>query len=76
MLIAEAIDTLITLGRWFVAWLAVLAALASIVLLAGTAAGMWAGRLLWRRAGRPAWARTRTQARRYARSRRDYDEAA
>lgn len=76
MLIAQAIDTLLTLGRWMAAWLAALAFLATVVLLAGTAAGMWAGRLLWQHAAQPAWARTRRQARRYARTRRDYDEAA
>jgi hypothetical protein len=75
--IAEAIDTAITLGWALFAWVAVLAAVASIVLLAGTAAGMWAGRLLWRTAVRPAWARGRLRARLYARrTRPDYEEAA
>ncbi|WP_409469103.1 hypothetical protein [Streptomyces sp. HC307] len=40
-MIAEAIDTLITLG-----W--ALAAVAAVVLLAGTAVGAWAVRGLWR----------------------------
>jgi hypothetical protein len=46
--IAEAIDTAITLGWALAAWIAVLAAVASIVLLAGTAVGMWAVRGAWR----------------------------
>jgi hypothetical protein len=75
--IAEAIDTVITLGWALLGWIIVLAAVASIVLLAGTAAGMWAGRTLWRTVGRPAWARSRLAARRYARrTRPDYEEAA
>lgn len=75
-MIAEAIDTVITLGWALLAWVAVLAAVASVVLLAGTAAGMWAGRVLWRSVVRPAWARSRRQARRIARATRDYEEAA
>ncbi|MFE6408188.1 hypothetical protein ACFVOR_14780 [Streptomyces sp. NPDC057837] len=76
-MIADAIGTVITLGWALAAWIAVLAAVASIVLLSGTAAGMWAGRLLWRTAVRPAWARGRLRARLYARrTRPDYEEAA
>jgi hypothetical protein len=46
--IAEAIDTVFTLGWALAAWVAVFAAVASIVLLAGTAVGMWAVRGTWR----------------------------
>lgn len=52
-MIGEAIDTLITLGWAVLAWIAVLSAVASIVLLAGTAVGMWAVRGAWRRLSRP-----------------------
>lgn len=78
-MIAEAIDTLITLGWAVLAWVAVLAAFATIVLLAGTAVGMWAAQTLWRRVARPAWARGRARARLLARARarrRDYRRAA
>lgn len=87
-MIAEAIDTAITLGWALLAWVAVLAAVASIILLAGTAAGLWAGQLLWRRVVRPAWARGPVRAWLFARSRArrrppwvhsqpvDYEEAA
>ncbi|MFI9340001.1 hypothetical protein ACIG0D_01795 [Streptomyces sp. NPDC052773] len=75
-MIAEAIDTLITLGWAALAWLTVLAAVTAIVLLAGTAVGAWAVRLAWRTA-RPAWARGRRGAERIARrTRPDYEEAA
>jgi hypothetical protein len=46
--IAEAIDTAVTLGWALAAWIAVIAAVTSIVLLAGTAVGMWAVRGAWR----------------------------
>ncbi|CAM5591063.1 hypothetical protein [Streptomyces purpurascens] len=75
-MIADAIDTVITLGWALLAWVAVLAAVASIVLLAGTAVGAWAVRGLWRNAVRPAWARSRRRARLVARANREYDEAA
>jgi multisubunit Na+/H+ antiporter MnhE subunit len=74
--IAEAIDTLITLGWAALAWLTVLAAVTAIVLLAGTAVGAWAVRAVWRTA-RPTWARGRHHAQRIARrTRPDYEEAA
>jgi len=72
VLIAEAVDTLITLGWALLAWLAVAAAVASIILLAAIALGWWAIRGLWRAARRPT-SRARLAARR-ARSR--YSEAA
>jgi hypothetical protein len=42
--IGEAIDTAVTLGWALAAWIAVLAMVAAIVLLAGTAVGVWAVR--------------------------------
>jgi hypothetical protein len=78
VLIAEALDTLITLGWWALGWITVLAAALTIVLLTSCAVGAWAVRGLWRTAVRPAWARSRTTARRIARRTRrtDYREAA
>ncbi|MFE9776371.1 hypothetical protein ACFYOV_32890 [Streptomyces sp. NPDC005931] len=75
-MIAEAIDTVITLGWALLAWVAVLAALGAIVILSALATGAWAVRRLWRAAGGPSWARSRWEARRLARAIRDYDEAA
>ncbi|HZF92042.1 hypothetical protein [Streptomyces sp.] len=75
-MIAEAIDTLITLGWAALAWLTLLATVASILILAAAATGAWTARLAWRTA-RPAWARGRREARRLARrTRPDYEEAA
>ena len=78
MLIAEALDTLLTLGWWALGWITVLAMLATIILLTLAALGSWATAHLWRRTIRPAWARSRTTARRIARRTRpdDYGEAA
>jgi len=78
--IAEAIDTLITLGWAVIVWIVVLAAAAALVLttiaaaILATARGLrrltrWA----WRGAPGPAWARNRLAARRIART---YKEAA
>ncbi|MFL4904643.1 hypothetical protein ACJ6WF_16015 [Streptomyces sp. MMS24-I2-30] len=69
MILFEAIGTLTSLGRAFLAWLAVLAAAATIVLLAGTALGAWAVRGLWRHVVRPSWAHGRLHARIIARTR-------
>lgn len=52
-MIGEAVDTAITLGWALAAWIAVLAAVGSVVLLAGTAVGMWAVRGAWRALRRP-----------------------
>lgn len=60
-MIGEAVDTVITLGWALLAWIAVLAAVASVVLLAGTAVGAWAVRGLWR-TSRTAGARARRSA--------------
>ncbi|MFD6740737.1 hypothetical protein ACWHA6_37985 [Streptomyces anthocyanicus] len=47
-MIAEAFDTLITLGWVLAAWVAVLAALGTAVLMGITAALWWSCRTLWR----------------------------
>ncbi|MEU3507638.1 hypothetical protein ABZ733_06880 [Streptomyces longwoodensis] len=66
---AEALDTLITLGWWALGWLIVLSVIGSIVVLTAIATGAYTVR--------PAWALTRAGARRYAhRTRHDYEEAA
>ncbi|MFC9686838.1 hypothetical protein [Streptomyces sp. NPDC056948] len=75
-MIAEAIDTVLTLGWALLAWVAVLAAVGSIVILAAIATGAWTVRLVWRTVVRPSWARGRITARRIARATRDYEEAA
>jgi hypothetical protein len=46
--IAEAVDTAVTLGWALAAWIAVGAFVAAVVLLGGTAVGAWAVRGLWR----------------------------
>jgi hypothetical protein len=78
VLIAEALDTLITLGWWALGWITVLAAALTIVLLTSCAVGAWAVRGIWRTTIRPTWARGRTTARRIARRtrRHEYEEAA
>ena len=47
-MIAEALDTLITLGWALAAWVAVLAAIGTAVLMGTTAALWWTCRTLWR----------------------------
>lgn len=47
-MIGEAVDTAITLGWALAAWITVLAVVGAVVLLAGTAVGMWAVRGAWR----------------------------
>ncbi|MEU0671330.1 hypothetical protein ABZ330_00260 [Streptomyces sp. NPDC006172] len=78
MLIADAIDTLITLGWAALAWITVLAAATTVVLLTGCLVGTWAARTVWRTTIRPSWSCGRTTARRIARRtrRHDYREAA
>lgn len=61
-MIAEALDTLTTLGAAVLAWLAVAAFIAAIVLLAATALGWWAITELWRTVRRPTWARSAVRA--------------
>ena len=80
-MIAEAFDTLITLGWAFLAWLAIIAAVVTCALWTLTLAVCLAARAVWRLLRpacrpRPAWARTRAAARRYARHEPDYEEAA
>lgn len=75
---AEALDTLITLGWWALGWILVLSAVLTIALLTVAALGAWAFCGIWRTAVRPTWARSRTAARRIAHRTRqhDYREAA
>jgi hypothetical protein len=74
--IAEAIDTVITLGWALFGWIIVLAVFGTVVIFASLATGAYAARSLWRVVGRPAWARSRRRARLIARATRDYEEAA
>lgn len=67
-LFIEAVDTAIQLGYALAGWVIFFAAVASILVLAAIATGAWTVRLAWRAAGGPSWARSRTQARQYARS--------
>jgi len=76
--IAEAVDTIITLGWAFIAWLALLAAVITLALWTLLILAVGTIRLAWRTLSpgrRPAWARGRIAARRYARRPR-YEEAA
>ncbi|MGW0131927.1 hypothetical protein [Streptomyces sp. NPDC003299] len=76
MIIAEALDALITLGWAALAWLVFLSTIAAILILAAAATGAWTVRAVWRTA-RPAWARGPIRAWLTARrTRRDYEEAA
>jgi hypothetical protein len=75
--IAEAIDTALTLGWALLGWITVLAVFGTICIFTAAATGAWTARLIWRAAGGPAWARGRREARRIARATRpDYQEAA
>ncbi|MGI5196549.1 hypothetical protein ACQEVY_23355 [Streptomyces sp. CA-288835] len=85
-MIHEAIDTAAHIFWALFAWIVVLAALATPVVL-GIAAGItWAVKRAWRRVARPSWARGRLRARILARRRlrrphspsddHDYQEAA
>src|SRR5688500_5804197 len=53
VVIAEVIDTVFTLGWALLAWIAVAAAVGTIVLLTGVALGTWAWRTARRRAAGP-----------------------
>ena len=83
-MIAEAIDTAITLGWALLVWVGLLSLAAALILHAviaiawWTLRGLWrAARAAWRDTGGPTWARSRIGARRYARrTRPTYDEAA
>lgn len=85
-MIAEALDTAITLGLALLAWIVVFAAVGTIVVLTAIATGAWAVRALWRHTAGPSWRRSAIRARILARRRvrppqahtddSDYDEAA
>ncbi|WP_416975628.1 hypothetical protein [Streptomyces sp. 4F14] len=65
-MIAEAIDTLITLGWAMAGWLIVLSAVFTVLILATSTIGAYAATLAWRHLIRPSWAYGRTQARNLA----------
>ncbi|NEY33055.1 hypothetical protein GTU99_12780 [Streptomyces sp. PRKS01-65] len=79
-MIAEAIDTAVTLGWAFLIWLTLVSLAAALALHTLLAIAWWTARTTWRAvrgAGAPGWARNRVQARLIARrTRPDYDEAA
>jgi hypothetical protein len=51
---AEAVDTVFTLGWTLLAWIVALAVVAAVALYALVVIGWWVGRILWR-AWRGAW---------------------
>ncbi|MFF9269121.1 hypothetical protein [Streptomyces rochei] len=53
-MIAEAIDTVLVLGWALVAWVVVLSAAGTVILLGVTAAVAWTCRTVWRSIRRPA----------------------
>ncbi|MFJ6566577.1 hypothetical protein ACIQNU_04105 [Streptomyces sp. NPDC091292] len=62
-MIADAVDTAIRIGWALAAWIAVLAAVGTIVVLAATATGAWAWHAVRRRPTGPSWAYGTLQAR-------------
>jgi hypothetical protein len=75
--IAEAIDTVVTLGWAFAVWFVLICLATTLALHAVLAVLWWVLRALWRGLDGPSWARGRLAARRYARrTRPDYEEAA
>lgn len=68
-MIAEAIDTAITLGWALGAWLLLLAAICTIGLLGTIALTVWAWTAATRALTAPSWARGRARARTLARTR-------
>lgn len=68
-LIADAIDTIVILGWTFAGWLAVFAAVGTILILTTAATGAWAVRAVWRRTAGPSWRRSALRARIHARHR-------
>lgn len=68
-MIAEAIDTIVTLGWVLAAWVVILAAVGTITVLGVVAGGAWAIRALRRRHTRPSWAHSPLRARILARHR-------
>ncbi|GAB2731588.1 hypothetical protein [Streptomyces bullii] len=76
-MIAEAIDTAITLGWAFLVWLVLVSLAAALALHAVIVIVCWTVRALWRGLEGPSWARNRLRARLFARrTRPDYEEAA
>lgn len=71
-MIAEAVDTAVTVAWALLAWITAMAAVATVVLL-GLIAGVWwlarAARGAWRGVTGPLWARGRVEARMFARAR-------
>ena len=68
-MIAEAIDTALTLGWALAGWVIFLATVAAILTLAAIVTGVYGVRALWRRTAGPSWARGRFGARMYVRAR-------
>lgn len=69
-MIAEAIDTALTVGYALVGWVIFFATVAAILALAAIATGAWGVRAVWRRAVGPSWKRGRIRARIYVARRR------
>ena len=69
-MIAEAIDTALTLAMVLAGWVIFFATVAAILALAAIATGAYGVRALWRRAAGPSWARGRLGARLYVARRR------
>lgn len=65
-MIAEAIDTAITIAWALAGWVIFFATVAAILALAAVATGAWGVRALWRRTAGPSWARGRLRARIHA----------
>jgi hypothetical protein len=81
--IGEAVDTALTLGWALAVWIVLLAAVGTLAGWTVVVTVAWACRALWRACTAawqgttgPAWARSRLRARLYARTKRDYREAA
>ncbi|KMS79084.1 hypothetical protein ACH49_13590 [Streptomyces leeuwenhoekii] len=79
-MIAEAIDTALTLGWAFLIWLTLVSLTAALALHTLIAIAWWTARTTWRAVrgtSAPGWARSRYAARLIARrTRPDYEEAA
>lgn len=68
-LIADALDTIRILGWALAGWVALFAAVGTILILTTAATGAWALRALWRRTAGPSWRRSHVRARILARRR-------
>ncbi|MFB6934552.1 hypothetical protein [Streptomyces chartreusis] len=69
-MIADAIDTALTVGYALVGWVIFFATVAAILALAAIATGAWGVRAVWRRAVGPSWKRGRIRAGIYVARRR------